>query len=65
MGGAETIKKLLEIDPDVKAIVTSGYSNDPVMAGFKEYGFSDAVAKPYGIEELDESLRRVITEKCV
>ena len=40
MGGREVIKKLLEIDPDVKAIVSSGYSNDPVMAFYREYGFS-------------------------
>jgi len=60
MGGMETIRKLLTIDPDVKAIVASGYSNDPVMSNFKEYGFKDAVAKPYGIEELDEALRGVI-----
>lgn len=45
MGGKETIKKLLELDPDVKAIVTSGYSNDPVMANFREYGFSDVYCK--------------------
>ncbi|HEY7545498.1 MAG TPA: response regulator, partial [Blastocatellia bacterium] len=40
MGGKEAIKKLLEIDPDVKAIVSSGYSNDPIMTRFREYGFS-------------------------
>ncbi len=45
MGGKETIKKLLELDPDVKAIVTSGYSNDPVMANFREYGFRDVYCK--------------------
>ena len=41
MGGKETIKKILQLNPDVKAVASSGYSNDPVMAYFKDYGFSD------------------------
>ncbi len=45
MGGKETISKLLEIDPDVKAVISSGYSNDPVMANFRKYGFSDVFSK--------------------
>ncbi len=45
IGGKETVKKLHEIDPDVKAIVSSGFSSDPVMANFKEYGFRDVFNK--------------------
>ncbi len=60
MGGKETIGKLIEIDPKVKAIVSSGYSTDPVMADFKNYGFSGVVAKPYDIKELNEALDSVI-----
>ena len=60
MGGKEAIKRLLEIDPGVKAIVSSGYSNDAVMAEFREYGFKGVIAKPYKIEELSEVLHRVI-----
>ncbi len=60
MGGEETIKKLLEINPDVKAIVSSGYSNDPIMADFKQYGFSGVITKPYEIENLSELLYKVI-----
>jgi nitrogen-specific signal transduction histidine kinase/CheY-like chemotaxis protein len=63
MGGRETIKKLMEIDPEVKAIVCSGYSNDPVMANFREYGFSGFLVKPYKVEELNEILQRIITDK--
>jgi PAS domain S-box-containing protein len=59
MGGKETIKRLQEIDPDIRAIVVSGYSNDPVMANFKEYGFFDALHKPYRLEDLERSLRAV------
>jgi two-component system cell cycle sensor histidine kinase/response regulator CckA len=61
MGGKEAIKKMLETDPGVKAIVSSGYSNDPVMTDFKTYGFSGVITKPYKIEELRKALHRVIT----
>ena len=62
MGGKETIERLLKIDPNVKAIVTSGYSTDPVMANYKMYGFSDVLVKPYGIEELEKLLFEILTE---
>ncbi len=60
MGGKETIKKLLEIDPKVRAIVSSGYSNDPVISDYKKYGFMGSIAKPYEMRELSEVLRKVI-----
>ena len=60
MGGQETIKKLLEIDPEVKAIVSSGYSNDPIMSHYQAYGFSSVIAKPYRITELSKILRDVM-----
>ncbi len=64
MGGKETIRKLMEMDPDVNAIVSSGYSNDPIMSGFSEYGFRGVIAKPYEIRELSEVLHRVMTENA-
>ena len=60
MGGKEVIRKLLEIDPNVKAIVSSGYSTDPIMADFKEYGFSGVVAKPYNLEQMKKVLFSII-----
>ena len=60
MGGAETLRKLQEIDPDVKGIVSSGYSNDPVMAEYRKYGFAGVVAKPYRVRELGEVVHRII-----
>jgi PAS domain S-box-containing protein len=60
MGGEIAIKKLLKIDPGVKAIVSSGYVDDPVMARFRDYGFSGVVAKPYTIEELRKAVQDVI-----
>ena len=61
MGGREALLKLLEIDPDVRAIVSSGYSNDPVMSNFREYGFREVIVKPYKISEVSKKLRRVLS----
>ena len=60
MGGVETLQILRELDPDVKAIVSSGYSNDPVMAEYRKYGFADVVAKPYRVRDFGEVVHRVI-----
>ena len=60
MGGKETIRKLLELDPLVRAVVSSGYSEDPVMARYREYGFRGVVAKPYTVAELRAVLRNVL-----
>jgi PAS domain S-box-containing protein len=63
MGGKETIEKLLKIDPQVKAIVSSGYSDDPIMADFENYGFSAVIAKPYKVIELSKILQGAITKR--
>ena len=60
IGGKEVIKDLLAIDPHVKAIVSSGYADDPVMANYAEYGFKGAAAKPYTQKELREVLGLVL-----
>ncbi len=52
MGGRETIKVLRSINPSIKAIVSSGYSENPVLANFREYGFSDVLTKPYSIDDI-------------
>ena len=63
MGGKETIGRLKEIDPKVKAMVASGYSNDPVMANFRDYGFSGVVSKPFGVNKLGRALHDMIDMK--
>jgi PAS domain S-box-containing protein len=60
MGGKETLTKLRQIDPQVKAIVSSGYSDDPIMASFKDYGFCGVVSKPYTLKALSEIVHTVI-----
>jgi PAS domain S-box-containing protein len=60
MGGKETMKRLREIDPNVKGIVSSGYSNDPILAHYRDYGFRGVVLKPYDIGELGDALHKVI-----
>jgi CheY-like chemotaxis protein len=62
MGGREAMKELLAIDPDAKAIVSSGYSTDPVMARPEEYGFKGVVAKPFHAGDLHDVLRKVMGE---
>jgi PAS domain S-box-containing protein len=62
MGGTEAIKKLMEINPQVKAIVSSGYSNDPVMADFRQYGFQGFIRKPFMLVELKKTLDQVLAK---
>ena len=60
MGGKETVTKLLAIDPQAKAIVASGYANDPIMSEFRQYGFQGCIAKPYRADALHQVLRQVM-----
>ena len=60
MGGKEAIGRLREIDADVKAIVSSGYSIDPVMSNYEEYGFCGVVEKPYNLQKLGETLNQIL-----
>ncbi|HTT55661.1 MAG TPA: PAS domain S-box protein, partial [Opitutaceae bacterium] len=60
MGGQEALAELRRIDPAVKAIVSSGYSSDPVLANFRQYGFRGVVAKPYQLDDLTRVLREVL-----
>jgi signal transduction histidine kinase/CheY-like chemotaxis protein len=63
MGGAEAMEKLRGIDPQVRAIVSSGYSSDPVMANYRAHGFCGRVPKPYAANDLAETVSRVLTER--
>jgi PAS domain S-box-containing protein len=63
MGGLEAMHELLAIDPEVTAIVSSGYSSDPVMANYRKHGFRGMVPKPYKITDLSRAIRSVLDEK--
>jgi len=63
MGGKEAAEKLLAIDPAVCLIVSSGYSNDPIMSDYSTYGFTGAIAKPYRINELAQILRSSLSNR--
>ncbi|MDD5674712.1 MAG: ATP-binding protein, partial [Chitinivibrionales bacterium] len=60
MGGAETAAKIIELDAAAKLIVVSGYSTDPVLSHYRDYGFSGAVTKPFTTEEFIGIVKRVI-----
>jgi len=60
MGGAEVVKILRALDPGVRAIVSSGYSDTPVMAHYKKYGFCGVIRKPYTRDELGSVLKEVL-----
>ncbi|MEB8430829.1 ATP-binding protein [Cocleimonas sp. KMM 6892] len=61
MDGIETVQKIKEIDPDVVAIVSSGYSNDPVMSDPLKYGFKGVLEKPYSVDRLKTVLQSVLS----
>ena len=63
MGGKEVIERLLKIDPEVVAIVMSGYANDQILANYKKYGFRGVLVKPHEIHELDEALQKVMMKE--
>ena len=64
MGGKEVIQELALLDPTVKAIISSGYLNDPIIRDFQKYGFSGILTKPYDAKELDEKLQYIIKAKA-
>ena len=60
MGGKETIREILKIAPEAKVVVSSGYSNNPVMANYRQYGFKAAIAKPFSLAEVNKTLSEVL-----
>jgi PAS domain S-box-containing protein len=63
MGGKDAVQKLREIDPKVKAIVSSGYANDPILKDFREHGFMGALVKPYDFQMLGKVIESVLTDQ--
>ncbi|MDH5647122.1 MAG: ATP-binding protein, partial [Candidatus Heimdallarchaeota archaeon] len=59
MGGKETMERLLEIDPDVVALVSSGYSNDPLISNYRDYGFKGVINKPFDLDDLQAIITKI------
>ncbi|VAW33308.1 Sensor protein of zinc sigma-54-dependent two-component system, partial [hydrothermal vent metagenome] len=64
MGGEQTAAELLAFDPRAAIIVSSGYSNDQVMANYRDYGFKAAVVKPYNMQELVSTVGRLMMDRA-
>ena len=64
MGGMETAAHLLEIEPNALLIVSSGYSNAPVVANYRQYGFSGVIPKPFNASAMAGELERLISKAC-
>ncbi|MEJ2688637.1 MAG: ATP-binding protein, partial [Deltaproteobacteria bacterium] len=60
MGGEESIKKIRETDPQVAAVVSSGYADNPIVADFRAYGFASSLNKPYQLEDLENCIETVL-----
>ncbi len=60
MGGVEATEKILQIDPQARIMVASGYSNDPIMANFRDYGFLARVEKPFAIQKLIGAIEEIL-----
>ena len=60
MGGKETLRQIKALHPEAAVIVSSGYSNDPVMGRFQEFGFSGVIAKPYNLLDLSKVLSQIL-----
>jgi CheY-like chemotaxis protein len=60
MGGKEAIQKLKQINPHVRSIVSSGYSDDPILANHQAYGFSGVILKPYAHDQVVATVRKTL-----
>ena len=59
MGGKDAARQILRLDPQAKLVVSSGYSDDPIMANHRAYGFHTALPKPYSLRDVVEMLSRL------
>ena len=62
MGGEDTMKNLIDFDPNIRAIVSSGYSTEKIMSNYEKLGFKGVLLKPYTISELKEVLMSVLKQ---
>ncbi len=60
MGGQDAVRELLKIDPQARAIVSSGHSTDPIISNYRAHGFVGVMPKPYRMEELDAIVKKAL-----
>ncbi|MDH3394276.1 MAG: ATP-binding protein, partial [Desulfobulbaceae bacterium] len=60
MGGKEAVKKILELNPDARVVVSSGYSNDPILAHYQDFGFQAVLVKPYDLKDLTKTVNDLL-----
>jgi len=60
MGGKDALACLLSFDPNARAIVSSGYSNDPILCDYRKYGFLDAIGKPFTVGDVSRAVSNVL-----
>ena len=65
MGGEEAFQALRQIEPQTRAIVSSGYADDPIMTRYKEYGFSGVIKKPYRVGTFSRVLQEVLVREQI
>ncbi len=60
MGGQEAVRELLKLDPQARAIVSSGHATDPIVSNYRAHGFVGTIPKPYRMEELDTIVKKAL-----
>ena len=60
MGGADTAEKILALDPDAHVVISSGFGSDPMIKNYADYGFRNALKKPYVMDELNRVLEPIL-----
>jgi two-component system cell cycle sensor histidine kinase/response regulator CckA len=60
LGGVETASRIKGLNPSAKLIASSGYSDAPVMSRYRDYGFTEAISKPWAVAQLSQVFRRVL-----
>ncbi len=65
MSGLEALQKLIKIDPDINGVVSSGYTDNPIMSDFQKHGFAGRIAKPYRIEEFSQTIATLIKKNRI
>ena len=63
IGGNELLEELRKFDKDIKAIISSGYSNNTILSNYKNYGYSGALSKPFHIEDVSRIIEKVLNNK--